>query len=183
MNARDVVPRHLEHFLTALSEIKNGPELDMEHVTQLFKDLKFPRSGQAWAHLAAPELTPALMPYQVLVCMTASPNHVSRKVNVLEYKILDTAQSSAEAPYFPLFYSVFPNGRRVLGVSGLLLDSTGSTTSYEAGSLAEDKFLVQNPQVLGIFRHLIKLFPSGDAGLEACRSAALADLTALGVVD
>ena len=183
MSARDISPVHLKHFLTALSKMKGGPELDMEHVTQLFKDIKFPRNGQTLAQLAAPEITPGLMPYQALVCLSASPNHLSRKVNVLEYKIFDSASSSVEAQYFPLYYSVFPNGRRLLGVSGLVLDSFGSSTTYERDSLREDKFTVSNPRVLGIFRHSIKLFPVGNAKLEACRTAALDDLTALGVVD
>lgn len=183
MNSRDITSKHLEHFLAALAEIKDVQGLNMEHVAQKLKGLKFPDREKSLAFLAAPKGAPGLLPYQVLISVTASPNHVSRKTNVLEFKVLDTVQHSSGSISFPLFYAVFPSGRRVLGISGLELDTFGLTSTYEARSLAEDKFQVKNPQVLDVFRQLIKLFPSGDANIEACRAAALADLSSLGVVD
>lgn len=178
---RAVTKDHRLYLLKALAEIQSGPELEVSYVESQLQVLRFPGQGQTKATLASSRMTPELAPYQALICLTAAPHHLSHSINVLEYKILDGARSTQGDAFFPLHYSVFPNGRRVLGVSGLLLDTAEQITEYERGSMLEDKFKVSNPSVLKIFEQVILSFPQGSGKLEVCRASALMDLRTHGL--
>ncbi len=176
METKSLSEEYRKRFLEALQKLKHGPEIDFTHVEKRLSELDFPQSGMSNAFTAYSQEVNSLAPYQALIVLSSAPHFLSLETSILEYKIVDIARSRLGQLIVPLFCSVFPNGRMVLGVSGLLFDSEGVRTEYEPNSLFEDKFQVTNPRVLEIYKHYIESFPQGNAHLEDCRRNALFDL-------
>jgi len=162
--------------MQALVEVQIGQELELDYVKDRLQDLKCPQPGYVTLIRASSRRTPELWPYQVLIGLTGAPNHLSDLSNLLEYKIMDDSHSLVNEMFFPVNYTIFPNGSRLLMVSGLVLDTEEMVCEYSGGSLKKGSCPITNPGVLNILESIILRFPQGSGKFEAYRSAALSDL-------
>jgi len=172
MKANVIPDSHKVYFLESLEKLGQGPELDLSYVRHGLAAVEFPNEGEFVAIATSTNLQ-ILMPYQSLVIISSSPNHLSEDTRILEYRVMAMAPLHASSL---LHYSVFPNGRLVAGVPGAVLDTADQMTSYEAGTLIGARVNVENPRVLRILEQAVKSFPPGSTRVEICRAAILGDL-------
>lgn len=186
---KTILPDHLEKFFALLREIELVLPLDWENIKKLL------RVGNAWPKpyksavgLAVSTITKRwCLPFQPCFSISSPPNHVAKKVGVLEFKLIDTTRSRLGGNiYYPISISVFPSGYRILKLYGLELHSNGQAGGYEPRSLRTDQRLFRDrPLIYGLVRHLIASFPLAeeDATSRELKTRALVDLDTGGSVD
>jgi hypothetical protein len=182
MGKRDISPQHRVFFNAVLSKIDGILPLDFVSINETIGGSlgnKFPKEGNGGALLATTSsVALQFRPFQPLVFLTSPPHHLGAKVPLFEFKMAKIrGVATEELGYFaPVCWSVFPDGQQVLIVSGLRLSTPGGKSSYEKGSLLEDRAVV-NPALRAFMTDIIQLFPvSTGSKEEAMVFDAIADL-------
>jgi hypothetical protein len=170
MAKRDINPQHRAYFDAVLEKVGTVVPLDLENIQDTISNKagnKFPRVGQTVAILAsAREVADPFHPFNPLVFLTSPPHHLEAKVPLFEFKMAAIKWDGISHDYFAqVCWSVFPDNRQVLIVSGLLLFTSGGKSTYEKGSLKEDR-LALSSKVRIFMRDIIRLFPVKTGSLE-----------------
>lgn len=163
MAKRDINPQHRAYFDAVLKKVGTVIPLDFENIQDTISNKagnKFPRAGDGMVILATTtSVANTFHPFQPTVFLTSSPHHLESKVPLFEFKMAAIKWDGIKHEYFAqVCWSVFPDNRQVLIVSGLLLFTSGGKSAYEKGSLREDR-VVLNPNMRIFMRDIIRLFP------------------------
>lgn len=179
MGKRDINPDHRSAFLGVLAEVEQFVPLDRDNFRPLLEVREY-AAGKTMLMLAVPvALAERCRPFHPCVALIGPPHYLSKKSAVFEFALQDTrGQPNGDMP-FPIALAVLPNGRRILTIYGLTLDTAGERSSFQRGTLEEDKAqFVGQPKVMEIVTKLIETFPISpdDSKSEGYRKRALAEL-------
>lgn len=182
MPSKQISGEYLEKFRSLLVDLESTIQFDWENINQKFQTASWPGKHKSAIMLAVPvAVRDQCMPFQPVLSFTAPPNHVSKKLPVLEFKLLDGDRSSMEGTrYFPVSLSLFESGRQILKIYGLTLDTARSSSNYQNNTLLIDKRMFGHLSlVMKLIKHMIENFPvaEGDGLSTSCRTGALADLS------
>ena len=113
-------------------------------------------------------------PLQPLIGLVSPPHYFSETEPVF---VLYLMHQAPEGPGIPVASVHFMDGRRMLEVCRLLLDTGGERTCYEPASsvLVNDE---ATPTTRRLIEHLLRTFPQLSEVGERCRASALKDLFA-----
>lgn len=180
MKKRDISAEHKAKFRNVLESINTFLPLNWQEIDRLLME-KWPKRENSVMKLAVTGQTrDAHMPFQPVISLTSPPNHLSKKVPLMEFKIMDADRSISGVGYkFPISLSVFDSGAQVLIIYGLRLNSSGMGSFFEDGTLRSDVTDVFHPRkVRELMEKLIASFelPEDATSSQGCRERALSEI-------
>lgn len=180
---RHLSPIHVAAFYKVLERIGKHIVLDWSNIHKQFSIVKWPKRDDVEYTFAAVDSASFVkyLPFQTTIGIVGPPTRVSLGMGTMEFRIYDDV-SRLTAEMFkcntPVSLCVLQDGREVLFVPGLTLDSIGEKTEYPERSLQTDKLIIrQNMQVFELLRNLIADFPANDDLTRRCQSQALEDMS------
>jgi hypothetical protein len=183
-----VYHRYRESFFVILQQLVAAVWLDWESIRDMFGDLVsiIPALGSGVSCRAGTqEFLQLYKPFSLVVSAMNPPNAVSKTELILRLGLLNVMKSWAlsmeqdrEVDYYAASVYLFANGRKVLKVYGLTLDTSGELSAYKPSAMREDSYLFVREPLPLVYQMLERWMvefqlPPGDTRSEVFRDQAL----------
>ena len=173
MSQRPITQEHIHAFRTHLCSIAEELPIDPEVLDTLFQRITTwpPAQKSAMAGVVSADVRTWFTPLQPVVAILSPPNYFSEDEPALALYLM-TVQGALEAPFSSVH---FADGRRMLEVFRLLLDTGGERSRYDpqGGALVSDGLSQKTRRLI---ERELRCFPALTKKGEALRARALREL-------
>lgn len=174
-----ILSGHRNDFCQVLSGVNEILPIDWKRANYVLRERRWPTAGGGiYAHVVNEEIQESCRPFIPTILAYGPPNEISRSVGFFSFSILDERGCSPGNGYStPVHLNILPDGRRLLKVYGLFLDSSGTYSRYEGRLWLHQFQLFKRPLVYAVVEQFLESFPVGmwDAASQTIKDQALAD--------